>query len=67
MKKGHIIGIAAIALGVAAVAKLVYDIRTIKRLTEDKEDELALQAAIEQVMNECAEEELDAETAKAAE
>ena len=64
MKKGQIIGIAAIALGVAAVAKVIYDIRTIKRLTEDKEDELALQAAIEQVMNECDEEAAPVEAAE---
>ena len=52
MKKQQIFGIAALALGIAAVAKLIYDIRTIKKLTEEKEDELALEAAIAKVLDE---------------
>ena len=57
MKKQQIFGIAALALGIAAVAKLIYDIRTIKKLTEEKEDELALEAAIAKVLDEEAVEE----------
>jgi hypothetical protein len=52
MKKQQLFGIAALALGIAAVAKLIYDIRTIKKLTEEKEDELALEAAIAKVLDE---------------
>ena len=52
MKKQQIFGLAALALGIAAVAKLIYDIRTIKKLTEEKEDELALEAAIAKVLDE---------------
>ena len=52
MKKQQIFGIAALTLGIAAVAKLIYDIRTIKKLTEEKEDELALEAAIAKVLDE---------------
>ncbi len=64
MKKQQIFGIAALALGIAAVAKLIYDIRTIKKLTEEKEDELALEAAIAKVLDE---EEAVAEAAPTAE
>lgn len=41
LEKDQIIGIAAIALGIAAVGKIVRDVKKIKQLTAEKEEALA--------------------------
>ena len=45
LEKKQIFGLAAIALGVVAVVKIVGDIRKIKKLTEEKEETIADDAA----------------------
>ena len=41
LEKNQIIGIAAIALGIAVVGKIVRDVKKIKQLTAEKEEALA--------------------------